>query len=105
LPATTRKTDNPKFLRGSAFDIFGQTEERRGERALIKEYRACIEELLETLDSSKLSMALDIACIPQTIRGYGHVKERNLQAAKIRWEMLMIQWRSGRVPTKSTNFS
>ncbi len=83
-----------KGLRGSAFDPFGQTEERRTERALIVQYRACIEELLAGLTPERLPLALQIARIPEGIRGYGHVKQRHLQAARAQWDELMQQWRS-----------
>jgi len=83
-----------KGLRGSALDIFGRTEERKQERALIGEYRACIEELLRTLNSANLVLALEIARIPEDIRGYGHVKQRHLDAARTKWAALMTQWRA-----------
>ncbi len=84
-----------KGLRGTAFDIFGKTEERRTERALIQQYRACVEELLQGLTPERLALAVQIASIPEDIRGYGHVKERHLQAARARWDALMAQWRGG----------
>jgi indolepyruvate ferredoxin oxidoreductase len=82
-----------KGLRGTAFDIFGKTEERRTERALISEYRAAIEELLAGLNANNLALAVDIARIPEDIRGYGHVKERHLVSARAKWATLMTQWR------------
>ncbi|HEX6362890.1 MAG TPA: DUF6537 domain-containing protein, partial [Albitalea sp.] len=82
-----------KGLRGTAFDVFGRTAERRTERALIGEYRASIEEVLRGLDKSNLALAIDIARIAEDIRGYGHVKERNLAVARPRWEALMGRWR------------
>lgn len=82
-----------KGVRGTAFDIFGRTEERRMERALIGEYRACIEELLGRLNAGNHALAVEIARIPEDIRGYGHVKERHLAAARPKWERLMAQWR------------
>lgn len=83
-----------KGLRGGALDIFGKTGERRMERALIQEYRACIEELLAGLTPERLAQAAEIARIPEDIRGYGHVKERHLKAARAKWEGLMAQWRA-----------
>jgi indolepyruvate ferredoxin oxidoreductase len=80
-------------LRGTAFDPFGYTAERRTERALVGEYRACVEELLQTLSKENLAAALEIAALPETIRGYGHVKARNIDAARVRWATLMGQWR------------
>ena len=76
--------------------MFGRTEERRTERALIGEYRACIDELLRTLNAGNLPLAVEIARIPEEIRGYGHVKERHLQAARAKWDGLMAQWRAAR---------
>jgi len=51
--------------------------------------------LLSTLDAAKLPLAAEIARIPEEIRGYGHVKERHLEAARAKWATLMAQWRSG----------
>lgn len=81
-----------KVLRGTAFDPFGRTEERKTERALIAEYRDCIEGLLPQLTASNLALAVQIARIPEDIRGYGHVKERHLQAARSKWQQLLAQW-------------
>ena len=82
-----------KGLRGTALDIFGYTEERKTERALIKEYRASIEEVLKSLSADNHALAVQIAKIPEEIRGYGHVKERHLEKARQKWEQLMFQWR------------
>jgi len=84
-----------KGLRGTAFDVFGRTEERKTERALIDEYKASIGELLGTLDAGNLALAADIARIPEEIRGYGHVKDRHLAAARAKWAALMSDWRAG----------
>ena len=84
-----------KGLRGTALDIFGKTDERRTERALITEYQACITELLAGLTAGNLAAALEIARIPEDIRGYGHVKARHLAAARPKWQRLMAQWRAG----------
>jgi indolepyruvate ferredoxin oxidoreductase len=84
-----------KGLRGTAFDVFGRTAERRTERALIGEYRTTIEELLRTLNAANLAQAAEIARIPEEIRGYGHVKERHLAAARQKWSRLMAAWRDG----------
>ncbi|MBA2672406.1 indolepyruvate ferredoxin oxidoreductase family protein [Ramlibacter sp.] len=81
-----------KGLRGTALDVFGRTEERRTERALIREYRDCIAGLLPRLDAGNHALAVEIARLPEQIRGYGHVKERNLAAARTRWQELLAQW-------------
>jgi indolepyruvate ferredoxin oxidoreductase len=86
-----------KGLRGGALDFFGKTEERRMERALIDEYRASIDELLKTLNAGNRALAVEIARIPEEIRGFGHVKERHLLAARPKWAALMARWRAGDV--------
>jgi indolepyruvate ferredoxin oxidoreductase len=82
-----------KGLRGTALDVFGRTEERKTERALIGEYRASLEEVMTGLTAANHATALEIAALPEQIRGYGHVKERNLAAARVRWAELMAKWR------------
>ena len=82
-----------KGLRGTAFDIFGKTRERREERALIEEYRALIEEILPRLTPGNHALALELARLPELVKGFGHVKARNLKAARIRWQALLQQWR------------
>ncbi|MEO5738684.1 MAG: indolepyruvate ferredoxin oxidoreductase family protein, partial [Variovorax sp.] len=84
-----------KRLRGTPLDPFGRTDERRGERALIAEYRACIDELLASLDGERLGLACEIAAVPEQIRGFGHVKQRHLAAARPKWDAMLAQWRSG----------
>ncbi len=81
-----------KGLRGGAFDIFGHTAERKMERALIKEYHATVGGLLSKLNADNLSQAVAIASIPEDIRGYGHVKERHLKAAKAKEATLLAQF-------------
>ena len=82
-----------KGLRGGALDLFGKTEERQTERALIEQYRASIDELLATLNADNHAIAVEIARIPQAIKGFGHVKERHLKAARARWDELRAQYR------------
>jgi len=81
-----------KGLRGTALDVFGRTEERRTERALIGQYRASLDRVLAALSPANHALAVEIARIPEQIKGYGHVKERNLAAARIQWEQLEQQW-------------
>ena len=84
-----------KGLRGTAFDVFGRSEERKAERALIGEYTASIDELLASLNAGNLALATEIARIPEEIRGYGHVRERHLASARPKWAALMTEWRAG----------
>jgi indolepyruvate ferredoxin oxidoreductase len=81
-------------LRGTPFDIFGRTQERKTERALIGEYRASIEDVLATLGADNHALAVEIARIPEQIKGFGHVKERNLATARVQWARLADQWKA-----------
>jgi indolepyruvate ferredoxin oxidoreductase len=78
-----------KGLRGTVLDPFGRTEERRTERALIGEYRASMERLLGSLSADNHALAVEVARIPEQVKGFGHVKERNLAAARERWSSLV----------------
>ncbi|HMA15667.1 MAG TPA: indolepyruvate ferredoxin oxidoreductase family protein, partial [Kiloniellaceae bacterium] len=71
-----------KGLRGTAFDIFGYSAERRMERRLIADYEAVIGELLAGLTADNHALAVELAAIPEKIRGFGHVREAHVEAAK-----------------------
>lgn len=81
-----------KWLRGTVWDPFGWTQERRMERALIDEYRHLIAGLLPQLERQRLAQAVAIARVPERIRGYGHVKEGNVRVARAQWAALMQDW-------------
>ena len=83
-----------KGLRGTPFDIFGYTAERRMERRLIGEYETTVEELLGGLGPDTHGLAVEIAALPETMRGFGHVKERNVAAAKAREAELLEAFRN-----------
>ncbi|MCC7549625.1 MAG: indolepyruvate ferredoxin oxidoreductase family protein [Burkholderiales bacterium] len=83
-----------KFLRGGPLDIFGRTAERRTERRLIEDYAGQIEEILAKLTPDNHAVAVQIASIPEDIRGFGHVKERHLHAAKAREARLLEAFRN-----------
>ena len=87
-----------KGLRGTAFDVFGRTEERRTERALIGEYQDTVEELMAGLNAQNHALALQLAAVTEPVKGFGHVKARNLAAARTRWAEWLAQWRDGRTP-------
>ncbi|QHE83458.1 indolepyruvate ferredoxin oxidoreductase family protein [Hydrogenophaga sp. BPS33] len=80
-----------KFLRGTVLDVFGHTAERRMERALIEEYQALIEREIADLDDARLERALALARVPETIRGYGHVKAASVVSARARWSALRAE--------------
>jgi indolepyruvate ferredoxin oxidoreductase len=87
-----------KSLRGTRFDIFGRTPERKRERALIGEYEKTVAELLAGLDADNHALAVEIASIPEHIRGYGHIKDAHLEEAKRREAELLRAFRSHAAP-------
>jgi len=84
-----------KFLRGGALDPFGHTEERRTERKLIADYEALLAEILDRLSPENHEIAVGLAAIPEKIRGFGHVKQRSLTAAKADEAALLEHYRAG----------
>jgi indolepyruvate ferredoxin oxidoreductase len=82
-----------KFLRGTAFDVFGRTEERRTERALVGEYEKLVDELLGRLAADNHATAVELASIPEEIRGYGQVKAQHLERARARQADLLARFR------------
>jgi indolepyruvate ferredoxin oxidoreductase len=77
-----------KGLRGTKLDYFGQSEERQTERTLIREYMQHIEDVLENLTADTHAHAVNVARVPENIKGFGHVKERNIRAARTLWASL-----------------
>ena len=88
-------------FRGTVIDIFGRTAERRGERALIGEYEAVIDEILPQLAPHNHEIAVRLAQIPEHIRGYGHVKARHLEAAKTKEAELLTAFRASKPSDKA----
>src|SRR5688572_14956533 len=84
-----------KVLRGTALDPFGYTEERRTERALIREYEETVERLLARLTAQNHALAVQIASIPDEIRGFGHIKARTLAPARKKREELLARYEAG----------
>ena len=80
-----------RFLRGTALDPFSRTEERRSERALIGEYESLIDAVLAKLSADTLAVSVQLAELPDTIRGFGHVKERSMRAAAAQRTRLMAR--------------
>lgn len=89
-----------KGLRGTRFDPFGYTHERRTERRLIADYAALVDELADKLAADNLTLATALAAIPEKIRGFGHVKERHLVAAKAEEADLLARFRTGQTAAR-----
>ncbi len=82
-------------LRGTPFDVFGYTKERRTERELVKDFIALMRnEVLPLLWSGNHAQAVALAELPQSVKGFGHVKERNLATAQARQAELLAQYRA-----------
>jgi len=71
-----------KFLRGTIFDPFGYFAERKNERKLIKDYKNIVLEIGKKLNLNNYNIAVDIASLPDQIRGFGYVKEKNIKIAE-----------------------
>jgi len=84
-----------KFLRGTALDLFGYTAERRMERQLIDDYETMMKELLGELSPNRHSTAVELAQLPEHIRGFGHVKEQHFEEAEQRKQQLLKQYEIG----------
>jgi indolepyruvate ferredoxin oxidoreductase len=84
-----------KGLRGTPFDPFGRSLERRTERKLISDYEAMLDEVLAKLTPDNHPIAVGLAVIPEKIRGFGHVKQQHLTAAKADEAALLEQLRAG----------
>jgi indolepyruvate ferredoxin oxidoreductase len=90
-------------FRGTWLDVFGKTEERKMERALIGEYEQMIDALLPKLSADNLKVAVELASLPDQIRGYGHVKEKAVHEAKAKKELLMKQFTAPVIPIKAAS--
>jgi len=87
-----------RFLRGTPLDVFGHSAERRAERALIDTYRSDLLAILPKLTRANLDRAVALASLPDTIRGYGHVKEAAMQRAAVRRAELLDGFSATVVP-------
>ncbi len=87
-----------KFLRGTPFDIFGHSSERKTERGLIKDYENLLSDILARLTPENHATAVALASLPEKIRGFGHVKQRHLAAAKAEEAALREQFSAGPAP-------
>ena len=78
-----------KVLRGTAFDIFGKTEERKMERKLIEQYFGLVDMILSNLNNENQQTAIELLTLPEQIRGYGHVKEKAVEMVKSKERQLL----------------
>ena len=81
-------------LRGTPFDLFGYSAERRAERAMIADHEALLEELAAGLNAENRALAVALAATPQAIRGFGHVKAKALATTEQERQRLLALWRA-----------
>ena len=87
-----------RFLRGTPFDIFGYSAERKTERNLIEDYEALLGTIIDRLTPDNHAIAVALASMSEKIRGYGHVKMRHLAAAKAEEAALREQFAAAPLP-------
>ena len=81
-----------KFLRGTKLDPFGYLSDRKIERDLIEQYFDTIELLIKGINSDNYELAVEIAAIPMSIRGYGHIKHESVLEARQENGILLKKW-------------
>ena len=87
-----------KFLRGTPFDPFGRTAERRMERRMIRDYETLMGDLLGSFDAANAATLIELARLPLKVRGFGHVKMANAQNMAEERDVLLELFRSGEPP-------
>ena len=88
-----------RHLRGSRLDPFARSHDRKLDRELIADYEHLVDEIVVNLDSSNHEAAIELAALPEQIRGYGHVRERYLAGARKRQAALLEDFRQRRAPS------
>jgi indolepyruvate ferredoxin oxidoreductase len=73
------------------FDVFGYTEERRLDRQVLSEYEQMLGALETSLSADNHAVSVELACVPEQIRGYGHIRRRHMEHAAKRRDELMAQ--------------
>ncbi len=83
-----------RVLRGTALDVFGYTAERKSERQLIEDYEALLREVMGQVSDTNHAEAAKLLSLPERIRGYGPIKEANLDAVRKDWQQGLVAFRS-----------
>ena len=83
-----------KGLRGTFLDPFGKTAERQMERQLARDYLELVNRFCASMDARRLPIAIELAELPEQIRGFGHVKERHVAAAEKKRSELLRRYES-----------
>ena len=94
-----------KGLRGTALDLFGHTAERKAERRLVADYDRLVRRLGGDLAAHNLDAAVALARLPEDIRGFGHIKQANLEKAETRRAELLQQFEAAQPETSSSQWT
>ena len=89
-----------KGLRGTPLDPFGYSAERRRERAMIREYERDMTEIFAAVTDATMPIAVELAQLPMSVRGYGPVKDKAADLAAARRAELFRQFRDGHAPIR-----
>ncbi|MBM3605154.1 MAG: indolepyruvate ferredoxin oxidoreductase family protein [Alphaproteobacteria bacterium] len=89
-----------KGLRGTPLDPFGHSAERKRERAMIRQFETDMAELFRDVTDATLPVAVELAQLPLSVRGYGPVKDKAADAAAERRAELLAQFRAGHAPIR-----
>ena len=87
-----------KGLRGGPLDVFARSAERRAERRLIEEYYDGVRECAEALNPETHALAIELASLPEKVRGFGPVKMRSIEATDHEREALLAALRAPQMP-------
>jgi indolepyruvate ferredoxin oxidoreductase len=87
-----------KGLRGTPLDPFGYSAERKRERAMIREYETDMAKIISAVTDATMPVAIELAQLPISVRGYGPVKDKAADLAAERRLELLEQFRSGHAP-------
>ncbi|WP_018988128.1 indolepyruvate ferredoxin oxidoreductase family protein [Aromatoleum toluclasticum] len=94
-----RQLAKMKGLRGTMLDPFARTHDRKLDRQLIADYERVVEEILVGLEQANFETAVELANLPEQIRGFGHIRERYLRNARMREGELLAAFRRKERPT------
>jgi indolepyruvate ferredoxin oxidoreductase len=94
-----------KGLRGTRFDLFGRTAERRMERKVLADYEAVLDEIVAALTPENHQIAVELAELPESIRGFGHVKWRNFSQTEEIKTRLIRRFRAMTAPIEGAAVS
>ncbi len=95
---TMRLLAKMKGLRGTVLDPFARTAERKLDRRLIADYERIVDEIVAGLAAANYDTAVELASLPEQIRGFGHIRERYLANASKRQAALLDAFRGKEAP-------